>query len=296
MRKYIITAILFGLLCGHSYAQSTLKGTISPKALRNGIHPFCLNSKTSSYGVCSATDSTGSFLFENLPEGYYSLATMSPGFYYYDTSFHVRGDDVELNIVLTENPDFNAQKIYNREYVDNFSFIFGFNFLSPDISDDDKLFGSIYSINFGIELRFLLTKKLKIGFRWEMLQASWMNLVKESILDGNKLEKQRYVEVGTGLKTFLHYDFVKVKNIRRLTFCDLGFGYYLPYSFDYKGFKAQDVYSGIQGITKYNDFRTFFRFGYRHYAIAATYRLTDIMKKDFPEPPKLQIGIEFLLP
>jgi hypothetical protein len=130
----------------------------------------------------------------------------------------------------------------------------------------------------------------------KIIQANWMNMVKESILEDKNLEKQRYVEVGTGLKTFIHYDFRKVKNVRRNIFCDLGFGYYLPYSFDYKGFETKDGYSGIQGIRKYNDFRTFLRFGYRHYALVASYRFTDIMKNNFPEPPKLVIGIELLLP
>lgn len=79
-------------------------------------------------------------------------------------------------------------------------------------------------------------------------------------------------------------------------FIDLGAGYYLPLLFNHTA-----VYKGSKkfidrNIHNFNDFRTFVNIGFAPVSIYAEYRLSDFVRGNNPQLPKLHTGIRLLIP
>lgn len=295
MKNYFVLAVLIGFTSNLLMAQNKISGQIHNNT-KEADYLVEINGKNIGYQDQLYKDNYNEFTFYDVPNGQYTISIYPEGYYYYDTTFTINNQDLNFDVYLIENPD--TFELYQNDYFyDPVNFTFGFDFLSYSAGGDKDLFKPGFSVDYAIELRFPLSRKMQLGIRWDFIKLSWMNMKDDSVSLSATFDKQRYFEVSTALAVYLRYSFSKeVSYNNRGAFCDLGFGYTLPYLFEYRNYQENDTYTAMQHIRKFNEIGGFMRIGYDLIALKAAYRITDIMKDDLPEPPKMTLGIQLMIP
>src|SRR5687767_8681484 len=98
MRSKVYNTLLLCFLAATVFAQNRLSGTVSAKEDSHAIKDCIvyLNGVEKS----SVTDNRGKFLFEDLPNGNYTLHFTSPEFKYHKTEVAISNADETIRIAL----------------------------------------------------------------------------------------------------------------------------------------------------------------------------------------------------
>jgi len=75
---------------------------------------------------------------------------------------------------------------------------------------------------------------------------------------------------------------------------DLGVSYNFPLVFRHM-YNVDDRKFVTKRLHQFKNFSAFSRLSYRYIAITGEYRIFDYVKGDFPEAPKLRLGVSFLI-
>lgn len=132
--------------------------------------------------------------------------------------------------------------------------------------------------------------------KYSLFEFSWFTFGENisSTLQPNI--KEKYFSFSGSVFLYNRFILSKIKNTKkRGFFLDLGAGYRLPYVYNYFYFTDKNTRTSIRKIHKFNDFELFSRLGYANIAIFATYQLTDALKSNYYQTPKLTIGLGFPL-
>ncbi len=79
-------------------------------------------------------------------------------------------------------------------------------------------------------------------------------------------------------------------------FVDIGAGYYLPLLFNHSAMYRGSKKVIERNIHQFKDFRAFVNIGFAPVTVFLEYRLSDYIRKDYPELPKYNVGIKLMLP
>lgn len=241
------------------------------------------------------TDENGRFIFTNLATSKYWIEVTSEDYRiflsdsYYDIQKQV--SDLEILLYSYESESYKMIDVADQ---DVFDLSFAANLYSPSIIESDDIFKQNTSIQFyNINLRFKLANKLQMGFIYNPIELSWHSANKPA----TGYIKERYFGAYTSLS--VHFRFIPTvikKTGARGLFIDLGAGYKLPYYYAYSRFIDDYTKLTTRHIHRNNEFDVFARIGYSWGAVKINYRLTDILKGQHVEPPKLSLGVELFIP
>jgi hypothetical protein len=245
--------------------------------------------------VETMTAADGSYEFFDLEQGEYTIQVNS-------YSYRQEWDDISLEneSVIKDfemysygSPSFRIDDIAS---FDAFDMSTGISFYSPAIIEDDKSFASNITIDtYSYESKFKLANRTQMGFKLSPLKLQWTKYSDPA--DG--LEKERYF---AALASFgLYVRFIPTltgTDKHRGMFIDIGGSYNIPYYFAHAAISSENEYQRTvtRHLHKLNEFEAMARIGFSWFALKATYRFTDVLKDNYIETPKLQLGVDFFVP
>jgi len=238
------------------------------------------------------TDSNGIAVFNNLDNCcYYIIEIERIDYNYHYADFIIEKEVFELEILLeNDNKNIRTNNISKND-------IFDVSILTFSILPSDNNFKYSYPISFyAFENRFKINDFMQFGMRTSLLEFSWLRISDDINILSTPDIKERYFTLSASY--FIYQRFIITKNAElgiRGLFFDYGIGYRIPYYSAYSNFTNKKSRFTEKGIYNFNDFELMGRIGYSNFSIFANYRLTDIAKSGFIEPPKINIGIDILI-
>lgn len=240
------------------------------------------------------TDSTGQFQFDSLSAGRYNFHLYHD---YYKTGqkmIEITDSSVHCRLDMFHIDSSGVSHIDDIAYEDNYHGGFAVNFYNPNINSEFK---SSFNIEYIYSFKKKVTSFDQIGLDLIPIKLVWNKLNNDTLITTEKYKSERYF--GYYLSAFAYNRFII--NKQRKTgypglFLDLGVGYELPLYFKYSYKPDSDNKTITGNIHKMNKFVGLVRLGFDAVSIKATYRFLDILKDNYPEPPKFKIGIELNFP
>ena len=241
------------------------------------------------------TAADGSYELSDLDYGDYTIQVDA---YYYRQDWAditVENESVikDFSIYSFDSPSYTIEDIASYDAFDISS---GISFYSPALIDDDKNFASNITIDiYSYESKFKLANRTQMGFKLCPLKLQWTKFSDPE--DG--FDKERYF--GAYAAFGMYFRFIPTligKDKHRGMFIDIGGTYNIPYYYAHAGISSDNEYQRTvtRHIHKLNEFEAMARIGFSWFAVKATYRFTDVLKDNFFETPKLQLGIDLFLP
>jgi hypothetical protein len=195
-----------------------------------------------------------------------------------------------ITVVFFQNPSFSLISVEDTLDEGDVFLVLGFQYGLPGTSVNNFILNS-YEYSFGFAFYASSKRFYNVGF-YSGLGYNYAPFEKDTSMylpTSGKKEFYSYLSYQFGfLNRFSFFDTEK-KN-RGLT-ADLGLLYNLPIFFRHIYHEEADQQLISRKIHKFNDFRAMASVGYAPLCIRVEYRLTNFVKKDFPELPKLTIGL-----
>ena len=295
--RAFITILMFFSISSLSYSQNyRITGTIVNGDTKQPIDSAVVYLFGKGYLEYThwVTDSTGKFLFDGLGTGRYNLH------FYHDTyksgqkMIRITDSSVYFQLYMFHVDSSGVSRVDDIAYEDNYHGGFAVNFYNPDISPEFK---SSFNIEYIYSFKKKVTTYDQIGLDLIPIKLVWHNLNRDTTIANEKYKAERYF--GYYLSAFVYNRLII--NKQRKTgfpglFLDLGVGYEFPLYFRYMYKIDSDHKTTMSRIHRMNEFVGMARLGFDVISIKATYRFSDIIKNNYPEPPKFKIGIEFNFP
>jgi hypothetical protein len=239
------------------------------------------------------------FIELDLPEGKYAIKAEGPKHYTISIlEVEVRSCCLsEVLVVLNytdkicdPNDSLQDEIPFTRVYFD-------YDFNHPSFGNNDGAFKNGYQIRMSNHYMVGVSKRWDIGninsFDWGWQQID--SLVAPAF--DNELNRARYswFKWGLGVTNSLMISGVKTEDERDDFILNFGATWNMPLMFRYT-----EVGGGTKqfkrGIHKWNEFQTEARLTYGAVGFGATYRLTEYLKGDFPEMPRLMLSLTLTAP
>ena len=293
MRSIIVILVFLIAFPFIMEAQTSFQGYVFDIDTKTPLSCVEVEIMGSEKDIRAYSNSEGLFVFNDLPEGDYYISTDFSDYMYYEDDVYVETgiDDYNIELYLIDSPISRIEDIADEDILDLGTCI---SFYSPSIANFNNDFKSDFSIEmYNIEARFKLANRLQLGFKTMPIALRWTSF---SNPDAG-FTKQRYFSASAGLFIYTRIIPTVLPNSgKRGMFIDLGAGYILPYYFAESKFTSKYNRETGRHFHNYKDFEAMFRLGFTWLAVKATYRFTDILNAGYTQPPRLQFGIEFLLP
>lgn len=300
-----ITLIILSIILSVNLFSQTLKGIVKDGDTGEPVTNIRLEyNDDKNYAIFAVTNKKGEFTFEEISISYsdYTILNLeknSPDWEdNYDMYLEISPDDSTFFnlIVYKESSGYwdTVKYITDIAQQNFFDAGYSFNFYSPKIDETDKYFKSNLSVDFFFEFQFKIIKNFQIGTKITPFKMAWDNIKTDTIITTLDHEKERYFSISSEYFIFLRY--VSTAFDMRGLFVDFGAGYSLPYVYNYQYYTSKYVKTSVRNIHNFNNFQAMFRIGFLAFDIKATYRLTDFLKDEYIQTPRLNIGIEFNIP
>lgn len=276
-------------------AQYRITGTVTDFDTKEPIQCATISLWADDVDIETRTDADGKFIIELDHNDEYEM---------YITADYYRSEEA---LVVFDNDfvvfDFELYSYESENYriddvasFDVFSTGAGISFFSPTLVDSDKDFSSNITMEtFYYDFRARMADRIQLGFKYSPLKLQWSRFAEPDSI----YSKERYFSVSAALSMYVRFIATTKKSTGGTgMFIDLGATYSIPYYYAHVGISADNKYqkTSIRHIHKLNDFEAMVRLGYSWGAIKATYRFTDILKNNYVQPPRLQIGIDLFIP
>jgi|GEM_PF-2937268 len=169
------------------------------------------------------------------------------------------------------------------------NFSTGNNFINPD----NEIFSGYNQFGFQIGGTSSLFRFAKIGQQFgSNMNYTYFNESKSLAPNFDK-DTEKYYYWNLSYMIFLRATFYNNYKKNKGLFLDGGISYNFPLLFRYVLVKG-DTKTVTKKIHHYNDFSAIFRLGYQPIAFTFEYRLTNFLDKNFPEQPKMKVGVSFI--
>ena len=205
------------------------------------------------------------------------------------------------NVLLQEEVNLNDPKPrYGQNLAIYRHFYFDFEFPVYENSHINKIeYGTSFNYTLGLRNKFKLSKHDDVGFEVYFMKNRFsMDKSIFQIMDAYPVDKMLYKLNSFGISAFNRINFGKRGNMIK-GYMDIGAygGIFVRKRsvLEYKDSQEQKVQIVTSKLKNVNDFNygALVRFGWKSYALKATYRLSDYRKDaGFFEFPRLSIGAE----
>jgi len=292
MKKLILLLLVSFFASEFTFSQSVLKLTILDEDSQMPVANAGVLIENTLHKQTQFSDSNGIVIFRDIiTDEYYDIKIIHIDYYEYYDDFLV--DEIELKKEILLSNLYSENKIDDLAATD----IFDMSIFSFAISQADNNFKYSFPMSFyAFENRFKLNRFMQFGMRTSLMELSWLRIDDGLDITATSGIKERYFIFSASYFIYHRFILSKTKDLgNRGLFFDYGIGYRIPYYAAYSSFTSKKSRFTERGIYKLNDFELMGRIGYSNFAIFANYRLTDIAKSAYIEPPKLSIGIEVLI-
>lgn len=237
-----------------------------------------------------------------LPEGRYTLDVFING------ELRTTRYSIEIEEGMTTYVTVAADEQYMYECCDSLPTaggdgIFGLAYGQGFLEDTDYPIEHYFRIRMGGDVLAVLNRHFAIGFMGTT-DFSLATIKKDTNLyttPGNKNE--RFIYWTFGYSVFIRLSAANMQHVYSYLeldgppkpFIDIGATYNLPLRFRYTAAKGT-TREQARFIHNYLDFAAFARIGIGPVAFTGTYRLTNFVKDNWPEMPRLQLGLSFVVP
>jgi hypothetical protein len=235
----------------------------------------------------------------DIPEGNYSLK--AEGSKYYSTnisSIEVRSCCYSHIVVVLNYEDGKCDPVDSIKYeISLMRFYFDYDFNHPSFGNNDGAFGNGYQIGMSNHNMFGISK------RWDMgtinsLDWGWQQI--DSLVAPafeKELDRSRYswFKWGLGLTNTLMISGVNTDVQSDDFILNFGATWNMPIMFRYSEVSGSPK-QFKRGIHKWNEFQAEARLTYGPIGFGATYRLTEYLKGDYPEMPRLMLSLTLTAP
>jgi hypothetical protein len=247
------------------------------------------------------------FYFENveysiqldLPEGKYSLKAECDGYYSTEIKdIEVRWCCLSQVLVVLNHEDKLCDTYPSRVYEPTLMrFYFDYDFNHPSFGNNDGAFKNGYQIRMSNHNMFGVSKRWDLGtinsFDWGWQQID--SLVSPAF--ESELNRARYswFKWGLGVTNTLMISGVETEDERDDFILNFGATWNMPIMFRYTEVNG-NTKQFKRGIHKWNELEAEARLTYGAVGFGATYRLTEYLKGDFPEMPRLMLSLTLTAP
>lgn len=247
------------------------------------------------------------FYFENaeysiqldLPEGKYSLKAEGRGYYSTDIKdIEVRLCCLSQIVVVLNYEDGKCDPADSLKHeISLMRFYFDYDFNHPSFGNNDGAFGNGYQMGMSNHNMFGISKRWDMGtinsFDWGWQQID--SLVAPAF--ESELDRARYswFKWGLGLTNTFMISGVKTEDQRDDFILNFGATWNMPIMFRYTEVNGSTK-QFKRGIHKWNEFQAEARLTYGPIGFGATYRLTEYLKGDYPEMPRLMLSLTLTAP
>jgi hypothetical protein len=235
----------------------------------------------------------------DLPEGKYSLKAEGDGYYSTEIKdIEVRWCCLSQVLVVLNYEDKLCDTYPSRVYEPALMRIyFDYDFNHPSFGNNDGAFKNGYQIRMSNHNMFGISKRWDVGtinsFDWGWQQID--SLVAPAFDNELNLARYSWFKWGLGVTNSLMISGVKTEDERDDFILNFGATWNMPLMFRYT-----EVGDGAKqfkrGIHKWNEFQAEARLTYGAVGFGATYRLTEYLKGDFPEMPRLMLSLTLTAP
>jgi hypothetical protein len=292
MKKLILLLLISFFASERAFSQSTLTLTILDEDSQMPVANAGVLIENTLHKQIQFSDSNGIVIFRDLiTDEFYDIKIIHIEYYEYYDDFLV--DEIELKEEILLSNLYSENKIEDLAATD----IFDMSIFSFGISPADNNFKYSYPMSFyAFENRFKLNRFMQFGMRTSLIEFNWLRIADDIDVLATSGIKERYFIFSASYFIYHRFILSKTKDLgNRGLFFDYGVGYRIPYYAAYSNFTSKKSRFTERGIYNLKDFEMMVRIGYSNFSIFGTYRLTNIAKSKFIEPPKLNIGVEVLI-
>lgn len=236
---------------------------------------------------------------DSLPVGVYKLAIRKT--HYIDMSYEnitvLENDMLSLYCYLQRTPSARLKDISRDSTMYSFGsedLAFSFQFFNNNLFNTGDIVQSVYS--FGIKSTFLEYPYQRVGFGVTVGSTISSCLLKKKQVYNfiEPVDKEKYFYWKASLGPTMRLFITKPPNEYGI-FIDFSALYNLPIRFRYMAIDG-NTKTTERSIHQFTDFSGFMRVGINHWlSFTAEYRLSNFLKSNFPEMPKIQLGIDLLI-
>lgn len=299
MKTYIL--VLFALFYFQSFGQTgTISIRIGEEIPIDSIDAKIILSRNDSVvREVIYKDDCCYTLLDSLPVGVYKLAIQKT--HYIDMSYEnitiLENDKLSIYCSIERTTSAQLKDISRDSSMYSYGsedLAFSFQSFNNNLFNTDDIVQSVYS--FGIKSTFLEYPYKRVGFGVTVGSTISSCLLKKNQVYNftEPVEKEKYFYWKASLGPTMRLFITKPPN-KYGVFIDLSAFYNLPIRFRYV---ALDGNTKIldKSIHQFTDFSAFMRLGINdRLSFTAEYRLSNFLKSNYPEMPKIQLGIDLLI-
>jgi hypothetical protein len=298
--RWIVISFFILLASGQIVAQKfSIRGRVIDGETQlplDSVEIYCFGKGYMKYSA-QITDSHGNFSFDELPNGRYSLHVYRDD--YKDATYIARIKDSSVTLDITIYSVRSRTQPYKNDIAEEDIYHGAFAILFSSVKDDvaKKTIKGQLSFEWTYSFKRKLTRFDQAGIELTPIKLYWCPLKNDTIITKEVYDKEKYFAYYISIFAYNRLFLTKQKKTGNPGFfLDTGIGYELPAIFEYR-YNDGSGHKGKQtGIHNYKEVSGLLRLGFDVFSIKATYRFFDILKNDFPQPPRLRIGIEFNFP
>jgi hypothetical protein len=235
----------------------------------------------------------------DLPEGKYSLKAEGSGYYSTDIrDIEVRSCCLSQVLVVLNYEDKLCDTYPSRVYEPTLMRVyFDYDFNHPSFGNNDEAFKNGYQVRMSNHNLFGISKSWDMG-TINSLDWGWQQI--DSLVNSafeNELNRARYswFKWGLGLTNTFMISGVKTEDERDDFILNFGATWNIPIMFRYTEVNGSTK-QFKRGIHKWNELQAEARLTYGAVGFGATYRLTEYLKGDYPEMPRLMVSFTITAP
>lgn len=238
-------------------------------------------------------------ILDSLPVGVYKLAIQKT--HYIDMSYEnitiLENDKLSIYCSLERTPSAQFKDISRDSSMYSYGsedLAFSFQSFNNDLFNTDNTVRNVYS--FGIKTIFLEYPHKRVGFGVTVGTTISSCLLKKNQVYNftEPVEKEKYFYWKASLGPTMRLFITKPPNEYGI-FIDFSAFYNLPIRFRYLAIDGK-TRTTQKSIHQFTDFSGFMRVGINHWlSFTAEYRLSNFLKSNYPEMPKIQLGIDLLI-
>ncbi len=201
-------------------------------------------------------------------------------------------DSISSYVIDVGKPYFESKYMGIPDFEEYIGLLYG-----PNMNNDDPFINNSFSLNMGIGSRMI-----KYGNRFSLWFLYGVEYAYTAFNDDTTMyppapvKNERYSNINLNLGFYHKVSFFEShgNKSRETVAIDLGALYNFPLYFRH-AYNIDKRKFSTRGLHEFKNFSAFGRISYKSVAVTCDYRLFDFVKGDFPEVPKLRMGVTVLL-